>query len=510
VTEAAPRYDAIVIGGGVGGLVAAAHLAAGGFARSRLRVVLVEARNMLGGTAENLPFGDGFRGPVGGHAIYALDPASIGKLRLARRGLAFAERDMALVALRQGGRHIVLTRDVYACRATIAAHDTGDADRFPRFRREAFALARHMRSFWDGTAGAAADERPVLDRLARLSAAAWLDGWFASDALKAALAFDATSCGFSPLEPGSALALIWRWGLEACGLQGGSAQVAGGPGALAAALAKAAQASGVAIRTGAHVEAILYEGGRVVGVRLSTGEMLAAGVVLSSLDTRRTLLHLLPPEALPFGAAAALGAREGARAPASASVLLALNRPPAFAAGLSARALRGRFVFPERPDAIAEAKGAALTGLMPAELVVEATLPSEADPAHGPISQHVLSALIRFLPAQPAGGWASHRTALKDRLIAALEVFAPGLAQSVVGFEVLTPDDLAARYGDMSSQAADALGRLLAAPETRVRSVVPGLYFCGGAAEPATALSGRAARLAAALARADAKAEARA
>ena len=49
-------FDAIVVGGGLSGLTAAAYLARGG-----QRVCLLEARDGFGGQTETIDIGDGFR-----------------------------------------------------------------------------------------------------------------------------------------------------------------------------------------------------------------------------------------------------------------------------------------------------------------------------------------------------------------------------------------------------------------------------------------------------------------
>ncbi len=133
----------------------------------------------------------------------------------------------------------------------------------------------------------AAAER--LDRLKHLSAAAYLDFWFESDALKGALAFDA---GPTPFEPGSALKLVWRAAQEMCGLQGAVAWPRGGPAALIAALAGAAKKLGVEIQTGARAARIVLLDGVAAGIELASGEIVAAPLVFSSLSRRRSLCEL--------------------------------------------------------------------------------------------------------------------------------------------------------------------------------------------------------------------------
>ena len=190
---------AIVIGGSVGGLVAAAYLARGG-----MRVTLLEARNLLGGEVENSRLADGFSAPLIAHTFYALDPRMVRELELHKHGLRFVERDMPLVALRPGGRHIVIAREPHVARTAIASHAPADADAYLRFRREAMAMARRLRPLWTGVLpdGAATPEAASqalklspahsreLEALSRMSASAYLDRWFESDALKTALALD--------------------------------------------------------------------------------------------------------------------------------------------------------------------------------------------------------------------------------------------------------------------------------------------------------------------------------
>ncbi len=502
--------SAIVIGGSIGGLVAAAYLARGGVA-----VTLLEARSTLGGEAETAPITYGFSAPYIAHTLYALDARMVRELRLHQRGLSFAERDMKLVALRPGGNHIVIARDIYAARSSIAAHAPADADAYARFRRETLAFARRLRPLWTGAIanGAAATpegaaaalgltnaEAGHLASLARMSASAYLDRWFESDALKAALAFDVAAEGFSSQEAGSALALIWRYAQESCGLQGAVSQPKGGPGALAGALGKAAKEAGAEVRTGARATVITVEAGKPTGVTLGSGETLQASMVLSSLSARRTLLELAPAHVLGFGGTVALASP--AAGTGTAKLLLALNGLPPFA-GLDRAALCGRLVVAERPESAAEAKGAALAGRLPNEFVLEATVPSIGDPSLAPEGQHVLSACVPYMPLLSESEWAARRDVLAERIIATLEAYAPGLRERIIVREVLTPSDIAARYGVETGDSQPSLRRMLSPCAARVRTQIGGLYLCGAPAEPCSAISGCAGRVAATLALAD-------
>ncbi len=73
----------------------------------------------------------------------------------------------------------------------------------------------------------------------------------------------------------------------------------GGSGAIVKALVRGLERWGGELRTGCHVEQILVESGKAVGVRLQKGEVLKAPVVISNATIWDTYNHLLRPEDLP-------------------------------------------------------------------------------------------------------------------------------------------------------------------------------------------------------------------
>ena len=318
-----------------------------------------------------------------------------------------------------------------------------------------------------------------------MSAAAWLDGWFESDALKAALAFDVTEGGLSPFEPGSALVVLWRASQEMCGLQGAVAAIARGPQILAETLAEAALSAGAEIRTGARVARILVADGAAVGVELTTGETIAAGAVLSSLPRRQTLTTLLPDASAGFAAIAKLAApRTG-----HANVSLALNNLPDFANAPR----NARFIITEKLESYAAAHSAAAAGCLPDDPPFEMTIPSASDSTLAPLGQHVVSALVRPAPLAP-----DMKPQLAAKVVAALNRCAPGLSTHVTAAEVHTNSDIFARFG-IEADNSD-IARLLASWNERLAAPVRGLMVLQ---DPVAAISGRAGRIAASLAAKD-------
>ncbi|HEY4944253.1 MAG TPA: FAD-dependent oxidoreductase [Rhizomicrobium sp.] len=460
------RYDAAVIGGGVSGLAAVSLLAKAG-----LRAVLLEQATTLSG-------------PAGEPALRALDPRLVKELGLARHGLKFSSRDLALAVPRSGGQLTVLSRDRHATARSLAALSPVDVAAFAAFQREFATLARALRrTWWEGAPAAetAARLKPaqhdLLDRLTVTSAACFLAARFESDALKAALAFAAAACGFSPSEPGSALALLWSAAQEMCGLQGAVAVPRGGVGGLVAALSQAAEAAGATLRPGATVSRLTVADDRLAGVELAAGEQIAAPLILSTLSRRRTLEGLAPTARIGLGAAQAL--RRPSPRTGCATLVFGLNRLPDFGGGLANK----RVVIAERLETYEIAYTAARLGQMPREPVLELILPPPQAAAEQLSSRLLLSVSVWPVPL----GDAFDRDALARTVGAMIERHIPGFAAA--SCDVLPP-----------LAAAPSVARLLSGAAERIETPIPGLLLCGDAAEPADAISGRAARQAARLA----------
>jgi phytoene dehydrogenase-like protein len=450
--------DAVVIGGGAEGLAAAALLAAGG-----LKTLLLERSSILPAQVDELALG-------------ALDPKTIKTLKLARHGLAFAVRDMSLTVPGSGGATAVLARDRHATAKSLDALSPADAAAYEPWRRELFALARALRPLWWERAGDAAlthRQRDLFERLKVMSANAWLATRFESDALRAALAFDAAAAGAPPSEAGSALALCWRAAQEMSGAQGALAIPRGGASGLVNALAEAAQKAGVEIRTGADVTMIAVAGGAAAGVELA-GETIAAPLVLSTLPRRQTLRGLLPAGETGLDAAHALS--RPSEDFGCATLRFDLNRLPDF--GFLRGAAPTRYVLAERPESYETALAAARLGRPAPEPVLEAILPPP-EPAMSGVNLQLTVRAWPVLATEP-------ETALIARVTAQIERYAPGFSAVVAHADVMPP-------GAGPSSAS----HMLAPAGTRIATPVRGLYLCGADAEPASGLSLRAARQAA-------------
>jgi phytoene desaturase len=258
----------------------------------------------------------------------------------------------------------------------------------------------------------------------------------------------------------------------------GAWYVRGGLRQLALALLERAVERGVTVRTGQPVVQVLVEGGRASGVRLASGERLAADVVVANADAAHVYGQLLPDST---AGATRVARRRLRRAPPSLSgftLLLALR-------GRTRGLAHHTVLFAEDYDAEFDA----VFGRSPRPVddpTVYVSAPD--DPALRPDDAHESWFVLVNAPQQGPVDWAAPGVAdaYADRVLAVLAARGLDVRDRLLWREVRTPADLAAEtgapggriYGSSSNGAAAAFLR----PANR--SPVPGLFLVGGSTHP--------------------------
>src|SRR3546814_18474952 len=127
-----------------------------------------------------------------------------------------------------------------------------------------------------------------------------LDSWFESEAVKAAFGFDAVVGNYaSPDTPGSAYVLLHHVFGEVNGKKGAWGHSVGGMGKITEIMAKVCRGLGVEISLESPVAKILVDGGKAVGVKLVSGEEIAAARVIAQVGPHLLSARQMAASALP-------------------------------------------------------------------------------------------------------------------------------------------------------------------------------------------------------------------
>ncbi len=498
------HYDAIVIGSGHNGLIAAGYLA-----RAGKRVLVLERRDIIGGASvTESPF-PGYHLSTCSYVCNLLLPEVIRDFDLVRRGYDVRPFDPTYFAPFPDGRYYMASLDGAKTREQIAKFTQRDVAAYDAYwemwdrilarmhplLRQAAPTKDQFAEAFDGSTGA-----EDWHTLTEASIAEVLDRYFESDQVKAPLSTGGViGVNAGPYDPGTAYVKFHHLIGNVGGHQGAWGFVRGGMGTVSRTLARAGSDWGVQIETSASVAEIDIDGGRATGVQLEDGRRFTADVVLSNADPQRTFLELVGARHLPTDYVERVKAirHKGS----VVKVLLGLGELPDFTA------LPGTEAGPQHTGGIVINPSMAYLdaawqecklGKPSSRPFMDCYIQSATEDGLAPEGKHTMSLFVQYAPYDLAEGtWEARRDEIGANIIDTLAGYAPNITGAIEYMQVLGPPDIEATIGITGGNIFH--GEIMPDQMFQGRPVpgypsyatpVDGLYLCGSGAWPGGAVFG--------------------
>uniref|UniRef100_A0AAU3GQZ9 Pyridine nucleotide-disulfide oxidoreductase domain-containing protein 2 n=1 Tax=Streptomyces sp. NBC_01401 TaxID=2903854 RepID=A0AAU3GQZ9_9ACTN len=501
--------DAVVIGAGPNGLVAANLLADAGW-----NVEVLEAQSEPGGAVRHDRRVDPEFTSDLFSAFYPLAAASpvLGALHLEREGLSWSHAPKVLAHPLLDGRCAVLSRDLAETAASLESFAPGDGTAWEELRnvwetlgpgiidalftpfppiRAGARLAIRLRA-----AGGLRLARTMVLPVRRLG-----EEEFRGEGGRLLLAGNALHADLSPEAAGSG---GFGWLMSMLGQTYGFPVPTGGSGALTSALVRRLARRGGTVRCGEHVSEVVVRGGRAVGVRTASGEAVPARrAVLADVSAPALYGSLVAEEHLPGQLLADLKRFQWDFA--TFKVDWALNGPVPWTCPEAAQA--GTVHLADGMDSLTRFASHIAMGRIPDEPFALFGQMTTADPSRSPLGTESAWAYTHVPhrvrgdagEAGLTGSWnIRDQEIMADRVEAQVERYAPGFRGLIRARRILAPPTLesmdANLHGGAVNGGTTAMHQQLVfrpSPGTgRPETPLPGLYLASASAHPGGGVHG--------------------
>jgi phytoene dehydrogenase-like protein len=492
---AAKTWDVIVVGAGHNGLACAAYLA-----RAGQRVLVIESRARVGGacTIEE-PF-PGVRMSPCAYLAGLLHPCVVEELDLPRRGFNWTPAVNGLFVPFLDDSSIQLWDDDERCAAEVRAFAPGDVDGFNAMcdvvRRLRDALRPSGdRDMWIGEAPKRVqiEERIGNDAEARAllfdwSMAEFVERYLRDERLQAAyLGQGVIGTNASPFDQGTASIRFHHASGRLGGMPGMWGYVRGGMGMVSFYFCDAARDAGATVVSGVPVAQMLPG----EGVVLESGERIAARVVVSNADPKRTLQML-------GSAADASWKAQIDRVPIEGCTVklnVHLRELPNFTArpGTNEAHHYGQINAPLTRDEWKAGFAAARRGELPEHLWCELYFQSVHDASVAPAGTHTMSVFAQYVPYTFAqGDWDARRDEVAKLALKSLGRFCSSIETAVIDVQALGPPDIEKKVGLTGGHIfqGECLPQYMWSNRLSARTPMKGMYLCGACTHPGGSVIG--------------------
>jgi len=506
--DAAPadgsRYDAIVVGAGHNGLIAAGYLAKAG-----KKVLVLERRSIVGGATVTEEWFPGYQLSTCSYVCNLLLPEVIEDLELERHGYEVRPFDPQYFVPFPDGSYFMSFLDGRKTREQIAKFSQRDVVGYDAYWAMWDRILERMRPLllqpaptWDQIEARFSGPQGEEDwrTLTRKSIAELLDEYFESEQIKAPLSTGGViGVNAGPMTPGTAYVKYHHLIGSIGGHQGAWGFVRGGMGSIPKAIAAFDRQHGVEIATDSEVAEIEIQDGTATGVRTVDGRRYLADIILSNADPNRTFLGMVGESHLP--AAFAEGVKRIKVKGSVVKVLMALGELPNFTA------MPGTTVGPQHTGGIVinpsleyleTAWDDCKRGHPSRRPFMDCYIQTATESGLTPPGKHTMSLFVQYAPYDLAEGtWDERRDEIGANIIDTLAMFAPNIPNAIEHIEVLGPPDIERIIGITGGNIfhgeilPDQMFGYRPVPGySDYRTPVNCLYLCGSGAWPGGAVFG--------------------
>ena len=523
------QYDVVIIGAGHNGLVCAAYLLKAGYS-----VALLEKRSVPGGAAtteELLPKeAPGFKFNLCAidHEFIHLGPV-VEELELEKYGLEYLDCDPVVFCPHPDGKYFLGHKSLEKTCAEIARYSQRDALKYKEFTEYWERALSAMIPMFNAPPKSILDiagnydiskikdlfsvigsPSKTLDFVRNMLASGEdiLNEWFDSEFLKAPLARLCAELGAPPSQKTLAIGAI----MMAMRHNPGMARPRGGTGGLTKALVKCVKSKGGDIFTDQHVEKVLIDDVKAVGVRVAGGkEYRAKEAVISNIDAQRLFMQMIDKsdsDAADPNLHERLKRRIVNNNETILKIDLALNEPLRFEHHEHKdEYLVGSILIADSVHHVEQAHSLCTLGQIPDDNPsMYAVLPSYRDPSLAPPGKHTLwiefFAPYQIKDANGTGlngtGWTDElKNKVADRVIDKLADYAPNVKDATIARAVESPAELGERLGAYKGNyyhidmTLDQMIFFRPLPEiANYKTPIEQLYLTGAGTHPGGSISG--------------------
>jgi len=494
---AARRWDVVIVGAGHNGLTCAFYLAEAG-----KRVLVLEARERIGGACTLEETWPGYRVSPCAYVAGLLHPRVIADLALERRGYRWTPAMGGYFVPFDDGSSLQLWDDEAKADAELRAFsppDVAGRHAMHDLMRRACDLLRpptdedtwlHRAPDREAIEARLGHDPELIGLLFEWSMAEFLDRYLVDERVKMAyMGQGVVGTAASPFESGTASLYFHHYSgrLDPSGQPGAWGYVTGGMGMVSFLMHEAAVEAGAVVAAGVPVGRILPG----EGVELAGGERIRAPVVVSNADPRATLKLL--------GSAADPAWRRRVEAVPMTSRTVKLNAAlaelPDFRARPGTRMPHHLATIntPLSREEWRASHAAAAGGRLPDRLWTEIYLQTAYDPSVAPEGKHLMSVFAQYVPASfTQGTWDDYRTEAAEILLGSIGRHCRNIPGAVLARDLLAPPDVEARLGLTGGHIfhGDCLPAHMWDRRLPYRTGMDGVYLCGAGTHPGGSVIG--------------------